>query len=153
MTFDEALDAYVAAHKSTWSKKHFFSSMLFESITWMASIGTVVVFGLSTDYALLLLHRLRNAAGRDGELRGPGRVLAGAPAEHHGAGDHVVVLNAARIRVTGDKLQQKSYFRHSNYPGGLREEKLGILLERTDLPVEEVATRSGVARTTRAASR
>ncbi|MBJ7355919.1 MMPL family transporter [Nocardioides sp.] len=34
-----------------------------------ASIGTVVVFGLSTDYALLLLHRLRNAAGRDGDER------------------------------------------------------------------------------------
>jgi large subunit ribosomal protein L13 len=41
-----------------------------------------------------------------------------------------VVLNAAKIRVTGDKLRQKSYFRHSNYPGGLREESLGALLER-----------------------
>ena len=33
-------------------------------------------------------------------------------------------------QVTGDKLRQKSYFRHSNYPGGLREESLGTLLER-----------------------
>ena len=49
---------------------------------------------------------------------------------HIDTGDHVVVLNAGRIRVTGDKLRQKSYFRHSGYPGGLREESLGALLER-----------------------
>jgi large subunit ribosomal protein L13 len=49
---------------------------------------------------------------------------------HLDTGDHVVVLNAAKIRVTGDKLRQKSYFRHSNYPGGLKEESLGALLER-----------------------
>ena len=49
---------------------------------------------------------------------------------HLDTGDHVVVLNAGKIRVTGDKLRQKSYFRHSNYPGGLREESLGTLLER-----------------------
>ena len=49
---------------------------------------------------------------------------------HLDTGDHVVVLNAGKIRVTGDKLRQKSYFRHSGYPGGLREESLGHLLER-----------------------
>ena len=49
---------------------------------------------------------------------------------HLDTGDHVVVLNAGKIKVTGDKLRQKSYFRHSNYPGGLREESLGTLLER-----------------------
>ena len=49
---------------------------------------------------------------------------------HLDTGDHVVVVNAAKIRVTGDKLRQKSYFRHSGYPGGLREESLGTLLQR-----------------------
>ncbi len=49
---------------------------------------------------------------------------------HLDTGDHVVVLNAARIKVTGDKLIQKRYYRHSNYPGGLKEESLGRLLER-----------------------
>ena len=39
-------------------------------------------------------------------------------------------VNAEKIRVTGDKLRQKSYFRHSGYPGGLREERLEQLLER-----------------------
>ena len=49
---------------------------------------------------------------------------------HLDTGDHVVVVNAGKIRVTGDKLRQKSYFRHSNYPGGLREESLGELMAR-----------------------
>jgi len=49
---------------------------------------------------------------------------------HLDTGDHVVVVNAGKIRVTGDKLRQKSYFRHSNYPGGLREESLGDLMAR-----------------------
>ena len=36
-------------------------------------------------------------------------------------GDHVVVINAAKIRLTGNKLDQKVYYRHSGYPGGLKE--------------------------------
>ena len=36
-------------------------------------------------------------------------------------GDHVVVINAQRIRLTGNKLEQKMYRRHSGYPGGLKE--------------------------------
>ncbi len=49
---------------------------------------------------------------------------------HLDTGDHVVVVNAARVRVTGNKLIQKRYYRHSNYPGGLKEESLAALLER-----------------------
>lgn len=36
-------------------------------------------------------------------------------------GDFVVVVNAERVRVTGNKLDEKIYYRHSNYPGGLKE--------------------------------
>ena len=43
---------------------------------------------------------------------------------HLDTGDHVVVVNAARIRVTGNKLVEKIYYRHSNYPGGLKAESL-----------------------------
>ena len=46
------------------------------------------------------------------------------------SGDHVIVLNAARIAVTSDKLDTKLYIRHSGYPQGLREETLGHLLAR-----------------------
>jgi large subunit ribosomal protein L13 len=49
---------------------------------------------------------------------------------HLDTGDHVVVVNAARIKVTGAKLTQKQYYRHSGYPGGFREESLAALMER-----------------------
>lgn len=49
---------------------------------------------------------------------------------HLDSGDHVVVVNAGKIRVTGDKLLQKRYYRHSGYPGGLKEESLQALLAR-----------------------
>ncbi|MBI2595932.1 50S ribosomal protein L13 [Candidatus Daviesbacteria bacterium] len=45
-------------------------------------------------------------------------------------GDFVVVTNAAKVRVTGKKAQQKKYVRHSGYPGGLREETFSKLLVR-----------------------
>ncbi len=45
-----------------------------------------------------------------------------------GAG--VIVINAARIRVTGRKLEQKFYARHSGYPGGLRMTRLDEMLDR-----------------------
>ncbi len=37
-------------------------------------------------------------------------------------GDYVIVLNAAKVRVTGKKTKQKAYYRHSGYPGGLKTE-------------------------------
>jgi large subunit ribosomal protein L13 len=58
---------------------------------------------------------------------------------HIDTGDHVIVINAEKIKVTGDKLESKYYYRHSGYPGGLREEKLSHLLERRP---EEVVRRA-----------
>ena len=49
---------------------------------------------------------------------------------HLDTGDHVVVVNAGRIKVTGNKLLQKRYYRHSGYPGGLKEEALQALMAR-----------------------
>ena len=49
---------------------------------------------------------------------------------HLDTGDHVVVINAARVKVTGNKLVQKRYYRHSGYPGGLKEESLQALVAR-----------------------
>jgi large subunit ribosomal protein L13 len=45
-------------------------------------------------------------------------------------GDFVVVVNAEKINVTGKKLDQKKYYSHSQYPGGLRTETLKELLEK-----------------------
>lgn len=49
---------------------------------------------------------------------------------HIDVGDHVVVVNAGQVKVSGNKLVQKRYYRHSNYPGGLKEESLETLLAR-----------------------
>ena len=43
---------------------------------------------------------------------------------HMNSGDHVVVINAARVKVTGTKMQTKTYTRYSGYPGGLRKRSL-----------------------------
>ena len=43
---------------------------------------------------------------------------------HIDTGDFVIVVNADKIHVTGNKLDQKKYYRHSGYPGGLRERTL-----------------------------
>jgi len=49
---------------------------------------------------------------------------------HLDNGDFVIVVNASKVLVTGRKTQQKIYYRHSGYPGGLRETPLAIMLER-----------------------
>ncbi|HEY6958086.1 MAG TPA: 50S ribosomal protein L13 [Candidatus Limnocylindria bacterium] len=58
---------------------------------------------------------------------------------HLDTGDPVIIVNAARIRVTGKKLQDKMYVRHSGYPGGFRSETLERLLQRRP---EEVIRRA-----------
>jgi len=50
--------------------------------------------------------------------------------EHMDLGDFVVVVNASAIKVTGNKAQQRMYYRHSTYPGGLKSVDLGDLLAR-----------------------
>jgi large subunit ribosomal protein L13 len=60
-------------------------------------------------------------------------------ATHIDTGDHVIVLNASKIKVTGDKLKTSFYARHSGYPGGFRSETLGDLLQRRP---EEVIRRT-----------
>lgn len=56
-------------------------------------------------------------------------------------GDYVVIINAARIKVTGDKLRQKTYYSHSGYPGGLKQTTLGNLLKTKPERVIEYAVR------------
>ena len=49
---------------------------------------------------------------------------------HVDVGDFVIVVNAEKITVTGNKLADKRYYRHSGYPGGIRSRTLGEMLER-----------------------
>jgi large subunit ribosomal protein L13 len=56
-------------------------------------------------------------------------------------GDHVIVVNAEKVNLTGRKLEQKMYRRHSGYPGGLKEIAAGKLLASRPCRVVEAAVR------------
>lgn len=62
-------------------------------------------------------------------------------AHHMDMGDFVVVVNAEKIKVTGRKLDQKKYYRHSGYIGGLRETTLRVMLARKPEEVIRKAVR------------
>jgi large subunit ribosomal protein L13 len=65
---------------------------------------------------------------------------------HVDTGDFVVVVNAEKVRVTGDKRNAKLYHRHSGYPGGLRTRTLGEMLERRPEEVIRLAVRGMLPR-------
>ena len=60
---------------------------------------------------------------------------------HVDTGDFVVVVNAEKITVTGNKLDQKMYYRHSGYPGGLKSRTLREQLDRRPTEVIRTAVR------------
>ncbi len=60
---------------------------------------------------------------------------------HVDTGDYVIVVNAEKIHVTGRKLTQKIYYRHSGYPGGLKAVSLRDLLQRHPERAVEFAVR------------
>ena len=60
---------------------------------------------------------------------------------HVDTGDFVIVVNAEKISVTGQKLQEKKYYRHSGYPGGLKSRTLNDMLERRPEEVIRLAVR------------
>jgi large subunit ribosomal protein L13 len=62
-------------------------------------------------------------------------------------GDHVIVINAEKIRVTGLKDQQKVYRRYTGFPGGLREESFTRLLERKPEKILEEAIKGMLPKT------
>lgn len=49
---------------------------------------------------------------------------------HMDMGDHIIVINAEQIQVTGRKSEQKVYYRHTGYPGGIRSTSYARMLER-----------------------
>lgn len=66
---------------------------------------------------------------------------------HVDCGDYVIVVNADKINVTGQKLDQKVYYRHSGYPGGLRQVTLRRRLETHPERVIEAAVRGMLPKT------
>ena len=62
-------------------------------------------------------------------------------------GDHVIIVNAERVRLTGRKEQQKLYRHHSGSPGGLREERAVIVRQRRPTRIIENAVRGMLPKT------
>jgi large subunit ribosomal protein L13 len=80
----------------------------------------------------------RLATGAAGLLQGKGKPLY---SRHLDNGDFVVVINAAKVRVTGKKAEQKIYYRHTQYPGGLRQATFAKMIETHPTRVIEHAVR------------
>jgi len=62
-------------------------------------------------------------------------------APHVDTGDHVIVVNAAKLAIEPRKAEQKTYHRHTGYPGGIRSERLAELLARDPEKVVKLAVR------------
>lgn len=68
-------------------------------------------------------------------------------APHIDGGDYVVIINAEKVAVSSGKSQSKIYYRHSGYPGGLKEESFDRLIERRPEQVIERAVRGMLPKT------
>ncbi|CAN5523133.1 MAG: 50S ribosomal protein L13 [Chloroflexia bacterium] len=60
---------------------------------------------------------------------------------HLDVGDYVIVINAEKVRLTGRKEEQKNYYRHSNYPGGLTTTSFRSMIEKHPERVIEFAVK------------
>ena len=60
-------------------------------------------------------------------------------APHLDVGDHVIVINASKVELSGDKANKKIYYSHSGYPGGLKEEKFSSLRDKKPEKIIEKA--------------
>ena len=66
---------------------------------------------------------------------------------HVDTGDFVVVVNAEKVVVTGKKAEQKVYYRHTGYPGGLKETSYEVMLERKPTEILRKAVKGMMPRT------
>lgn len=60
---------------------------------------------------------------------------------HTDAGDYIVVINASEVKVTGNKEQEKMYYRHSGFPGGIKEMTFEKLQEKDPTQAIEIAVK------------
>ena len=80
----------------------------------------------------------RMASGIAGVLRGKNKPQF---TPHVDTGDYVIVVNADKVKVTGKKLEQKIYYRHSGYVGGMKETTLKEMLDKKPEKVIELAVK------------
>ena len=66
---------------------------------------------------------------------------------HLDCGDYVIVINASKVKLSGNKIETKNYYRHSGYFGGVKSEKLKEMLEKNPEKLFKLATRGMLPKT------
>ena len=104
--------------------------------TFMASPATIDRKWYVVDATDMTLGRLASEVAK--VLRGKNKPIF---TPHIDTGDYVIVVNAAKVKVTGKKLDQKVYYHHSDYVGGMKEATLREMLDKKPEKVIELAVK------------
>ena len=104
--------------------------------SFMASPATIERKWYVVDATGYTLGRLASEVAK--VLRGKNKPIF---TPHMDCGDYVIVVNAEKIKVTGKKLEQKIYYNHSDYVGGMKETTLAELLAKKPEKVIELAVK------------
>lgn len=104
--------------------------------TFMASPATIKRKWYVVDAADMTLGRLASEVAK--VLRGKNKPIF---TPHMDTGDYVIVINAKKVKVTGRKLEQKIYYHHSEYVGGMKETTLKEMLAKKPEKVVELAVK------------
>ena len=104
--------------------------------TFMASPSTIERKWYVVDAANMTLGRLASEVAK--VLRGKNKAIF---TPHMDTGDFVIVVNADKVKVTGKKLDQKIYYRHSGYGGGMKETTLREMMAKKPERVVEHAVK------------
>ena len=102
----------------------------------MASPATIDRKWYVVDATDMTLGRLASEVAK--VLRGKNKAIF---TPHIDTGDYVIVINAAKVKVTGKKLDQKIYYHHSDYVGGMKETTLKEMLAKKPEKVIELAVK------------
>lgn len=104
--------------------------------TFMAGPATIDRKWYVVDATDMTLGRLASEVAK--VLRGKNKAIF---TPHIDTGDYVIVINAEKVKVTGKKLDQKVYYRHSEYVGGMKETTLREMLAKKPEKVVELAVK------------
>ena len=104
--------------------------------TFMASPATIDRKWYVVDATDMTLGRLASEVAK--VLRGKNKAIF---TPHMDCGDYVIVINAEKIKVTGKKLDQKIYYHHSDYVGGMKETTLKEMMAKKPEKVVELAVK------------
>ena len=104
--------------------------------SFMASPATIDRKWYVVDATDMTLGRLASEVAK--VLRGKNKAIF---TPHIDTGDYVIVINAEKVKVTGKKLDQKVYYRHSEYVGGMKETTLREMLAKKPEKVVELAVK------------